>query len=467
MKKQVYNPYLPSYEYIPDGEPHIWGDRLYIYGSHDKFNGTTYCENDYVCWSAPVSDLSDWRYEGVIFKKDQHPHKTQRTELFAPDVAQGADGRYYLYYSVAHTSVMSVAVCDTPAGKYEYYGDVHNKEGIIVGNRPGDFYQFDPGVFVDDDGRIYLYSGFCPKKEVDELGMLYVGGHVCELEQDMITIKQNPKVVISRDNECPEGARFFEAPSMRKINGIYYLIYSARNTGLHYYYSDYPDCNFTYGGVIHSSSDVGIHGYKDEKPAYPVGNTHGSIICLNDQYYIFNHRFSNNTSFCRQAVAEPIVIDKDGRIHQVEATSCGLNRGPLIGKGEYPAYIACNLMDTNQYETKEARHLAAPYITQDGKDRECEPGQYLKGMKDGCIVGYKYFDINQIHKIILKVRGKAEGTIRISTKENSYYVGEQNVKLNHEDWTGIEVPVNISSGVHALYFSYEGKGYFDMISFCL
>ena len=26
--KQIFNPYLPSYGYIPDGEPHIFGDRL-------------------------------------------------------------------------------------------------------------------------------------------------------------------------------------------------------------------------------------------------------------------------------------------------------------------------------------------------------------------------------------------------------------------------------------------------------
>lgn len=36
MKKQALNPYLPSWEYIPDGEPHVFGDRVYIYGSHDK-----------------------------------------------------------------------------------------------------------------------------------------------------------------------------------------------------------------------------------------------------------------------------------------------------------------------------------------------------------------------------------------------------------------------------------------------
>ena len=35
LKKQHLNPYLPSWEYIPDAEPHIFDGRVYIYGSHD------------------------------------------------------------------------------------------------------------------------------------------------------------------------------------------------------------------------------------------------------------------------------------------------------------------------------------------------------------------------------------------------------------------------------------------------
>ena len=31
--------FLPLNEYIPDGEPHVWGDRVYHYGSHDKEGG--------------------------------------------------------------------------------------------------------------------------------------------------------------------------------------------------------------------------------------------------------------------------------------------------------------------------------------------------------------------------------------------------------------------------------------------
>ena len=73
MKRQCYNPYLPSWEYIPDAEPRVFGDRLYIYGSHDLFGAKEYCEGNYVSWSAPVGDLSDWRYEGVIFKKEDTP----------------------------------------------------------------------------------------------------------------------------------------------------------------------------------------------------------------------------------------------------------------------------------------------------------------------------------------------------------------------------------------------------------
>ena len=35
MKKQCFNPYLPSYEYIPDGEPYVFDGRVYVYGSPD------------------------------------------------------------------------------------------------------------------------------------------------------------------------------------------------------------------------------------------------------------------------------------------------------------------------------------------------------------------------------------------------------------------------------------------------
>ena len=104
--KQAFNPYLPSYEYVPDAEPHIVDGRVYIYGSHDLFNGLNFCLGDYVCWSAPVGDLSNWRYEGCIYKREQDPAAPRirlTNGLAAPDMVQGPDGKYYLYYFMGGT----------------------------------------------------------------------------------------------------------------------------------------------------------------------------------------------------------------------------------------------------------------------------------------------------------------------------------------------------------------------------
>ena len=107
MKKQCFNPYLPSYEYIPDGEPYVFDGRVYVYGSHDRFGAMSFCENDYVTWSAPEEDLSDWRYEGIIFHRTDDPmNEDGKAPLFAPDVQKGTDGKYYLYYAPDRKSVV-------------------------------------------------------------------------------------------------------------------------------------------------------------------------------------------------------------------------------------------------------------------------------------------------------------------------------------------------------------------------
>ena len=115
MSTLAYNPYLPSWEYIPDAEPYVFGERVYIYGSHDRFNGHVYCLNDYVCWSAPVDDLGQWRFEGTIYRTTDDPENPSGEAcLFAPDVTRGPDGRYYLYYVLNDRSDIGVAVCDEP-----------------------------------------------------------------------------------------------------------------------------------------------------------------------------------------------------------------------------------------------------------------------------------------------------------------------------------------------------------------
>ena len=69
MKKQSFNPYLPEGKYFPDGEPHVFGDRVYVYCSQDKFGASRFCTGDYEVWSAPLSDLSDWSCKKIALPR--------------------------------------------------------------------------------------------------------------------------------------------------------------------------------------------------------------------------------------------------------------------------------------------------------------------------------------------------------------------------------------------------------------
>lgn len=451
-KTQVFNPYLPCYEYIPDGEPRVFGDRLYIFGSHDKFGGKQFCENDYVTWSAPVDDLSDWRYEGVIYRKDQDPRPGN---LYAPDVVQGIDGRYYLYYSKADTSVISVAVCDTPVGRYEYLGDVAYSDGRILGEAKDEYYQFDPSVLVDEE-RVWLYSGSGQYSQQKKFKQKMVGCMAIELEQDMITVKSDPQIILPGSNKFLTKT-FFEGTSARKINGIYYLVFPTNDlTGLNYATSKYPDRDFTIRGSIHSTSDIGIGKYTIQNPAYPLGNNHGGLVCVNGQWYVFDHRMTNNTMFSRQGVAEPVTIEADGSIKQVESTSCGLNNGPLRGDGRYPAYIACNLL----------RGLfLCPYITQDKPDGDTAARQYVAGIRRNCRVGYKYFDFTATTLTLsVEYRCSGMGKLEIFQTDGSAPVGTVEVRKTGE-WSTASCTLRVTPGKSALFFKYCGSGSMELREF--
>ncbi len=472
MKHQAYNPYLPSFEYVPDGEPRVFGDRLYVYGSHDQFNGRDFCLNDYVCWSAPLDDLGDWRYEGVIYRASQDPKNAKgNMHMNAPDCVQGSDGRYYLYYQLHLEKGTAVAVCDSPAGQYEFYGYV-GKNGNDYGDTKGDAYGFDPGVLVDDDGRVFLYIGFSPapgllKTLMGLRGAAIEGGYCLELERDMKTVKGEASLVVPGPAKAKgtdfDGHGFYEASSPRKIGSRYYLVYSSiLSHELCYAVSDRPDRGFRYGDTLVSIADIGYRG--NTVPINYTGNTHGGMVELNGRWYIFYHRQTNKIKCSRQGCAEKIAILPDGSIPQVETTSCGLNDGPLQGVGTYEARIACNLsaksgiINTDNARKKDKKN-EYPYFTQSGADRESDPDQYIANMKDGAWCAFKYFSFTGEEKSI-RVTGRGNGSFTVSTDQ----AGKQTVArvaLNGE------ARLTIPAGTYALYFTYHGADSADFVSFTI
>lgn len=461
---QVFNPYLPSWEYIPDGEPHVFGDRVYIYGSHDRFNGGGFCMNDYVTWSAPADDLSDWRYEGVIYKKTDDPAYKGRGSMYAPDVCLAPDGKYYLYYAfnpgmTRKSWAIRCAVSDFPAGPFNYHGEVN------LYPYSKNFLPFDPAVYVED-GRVWLYYGsgmFFPVFGVSKKNVM--GGAVVELDpKDMLTVKAGP-VQTMPSNGGLGGHGFFEASSMRKIGGRYYFVYSsAIGHELCYAIGDSPAGPFTYGGTLVSNGDIGLKEVHNgpKTAANYTGNTHGGMLSAGGQNYIFYHRHTNCNCFSRQGCAERIEIEPDGSVKQVEMTSCGLNGGPLEGRGVYEARIACNLTSRKggRFHSKplgKNRAGCHPYFTQSGRDRESDPDQYIANFCDGAMAGFKYFDIKDLKRIGVTVCGRAEGIMQVKCEPFGAAVTEIEIhpsaanKTFYGNYGG-------SDGVKALYFTFRGKG---------
>lgn len=491
--RQGLNPYLPLYEYIPDAEPHVFGDRIYIYGSHDKERGNTYCMLNYTVWSAPVDDLTNWRCEGDIYSSKQDPlSNSERPFMFAPDVVRGNDGRYYLYYCLSgykgkggYYGPISVAVCDSPAGRYEYYGVVKNPDGSTF----DEFVLFDPAL-INDNGRIHLYYGtlyLFDEVRNKVVGLIFdkimssifgktkeqiknarkshgsiMGPIHVELKDDMLTVASQPSRI---HPPCVKGTSFeqhpfFEASSIRKVGEIYYFIYSSRKGHeLCYATSKYPDRDFKYGGVIISNGDIGYQGRKPKDRVNATGTNHGSIEKIGDSWYVFYHRGTHRTDYSRQGCAEKIQFQPDGSIKQVEVTSLGLNNSPLLDRGIYPAPICCNLSNRHMPHVANRKIKGGfPAVYSDEKYR------FIADIKSNTFIGYKYFSFQTATKMIVTIRGNAVGKLLVKHKLEGEIIGIITISSSN-DWTQFETDISITVGTYPLYFIYLGKGSFDMLQF--
>lgn len=422
------NPYLPMWEYIPDGEPYVFDDpdcpgkkRVYIYGSHDSMI-TGYCGRELVTWSASVDSLDHWRYDGIILEVKKNPngeylHQEKWGDVFyAPDVAEKveADGTktYYLYpNNQCGGRNGMVAKSKRPDGPFE----VINWNPENPNENVGDL-RFDPAVFIDDDGRVYGYWGF------EE-------AYAAELDPTtMATVKPGTQVMKNYINHHKESGifRFFEASSMRKIKDKYVLIYSrftgdgefglpTSNYTLAYAYSNSPLGPFVYGGTI-----IDGRGRDVDNLARPIatatinGNTHGSICEINGQWWVFYHRQTGLDEFSRQAMVAPI---------EVQVTE-GIHGKVYISEGEYTSegFATQGLNPFKRHSAGITCYYTGPKPAIHNWPNKTFFGSYVKPLRlervpqgdpydlsvnhnpvinntDGSTIGYKYFNFDYTYSV--------------------------------------------------------------------
>ena len=107
-----------------------------------------------------------------------------------------------------------------------------------------------------------------------------------------------------------------------------------------------------------------------------------------------------------------------------------------------------------------------PYLTQDGKDRECGPDQYIANMCDGALAGFKYFDLSETKEIAVMIKGHAEGILYVRTSETGEAVAAITVSSS-KVLKEFKAAMRPCGSKEALFFTFEGKGSFDFVSFTL
>lgn len=405
------NPITPPGMYIADPEAHVWEDgKLYIYGSRDE-------SDDYWCsYKHHVLSTSDLKSFHVVEnslvskgENDQVPFSDDL--LFAPDCAY-KDGTYYLYFcSPTKPFNEGVATSQSPYGPF-----VNGKhiEGAL---------QIDPAVLVDDDGQAYFYWGQGKPK-------------VAKLKENMSEIDMD---TYTEPLDEAGNKAFHEGSSIRKIGDLYYLVFAdesreGRPTCLGYAIGDNPMGPFTYQGII--IDNMGCD------PA--VWNNHGSIEKFNGQWYVFYHRSTNNSRKFRKACIEPITINRDGTIDEVEMTSQGA-ADPIDAKTIIEAEWACGL-------TGHVRVTELPSL-----DLISEGLSEIRN-HDTAVFKYIHFD-EGVSNCEIKTHGLCNGVVEIRVDQpHGKKIGEFLLQQDTKNAFDLsQCKIQPISGKHALYLVFNGE----------
>ena len=360
-------------------------------------------------------DMKVWKDHGVSFTgyEEGVNRAVEPGILYAPDCVF-KEGKYYLYYCQPNGEE-GVAISDSPAGPF------YNARIVDGANNT----KIDPAVFIDDDGGAYYYwaqvSALAGRLRTDMAGL--VPGSIVE---GLIT-------------EVEHG--FHEGISMRKLNGIYYLVYTdisrGRATSIGYATSESPLGPFKKQGIIIDNTGCDPGSW----------NNHGSIQEFQGQWYIFYHRSTHNGKFSRRVCVEPIFFDENGLIAEVEMTTQGAD-GPIDPSLEMEAANAC-LMGGRLYI--------------DSYSGSGDFYEYLTHIHDGDWAAYKYYNFKGNEKSL-----RLEASSMTSGGTVSFHIDSQDGPIialakpgNTGGWNSfcsIEVSLTRTvSGRHAIYLTFMGQ----------
>ncbi len=317
-------PFKPLVMHIFTADPsaHIFDGKFYIYPSHDlphdsksDEDGGQYRMEDYhvLRMDGPDAECVDC---GEALHMRDVPWADRM--MWAPDCAY-KNGKYHLFFPAKDADGLfriGVAISDRPEGPFT------PQDKPIEGS-----FSIDPCVFLDDDGKAWLYFGGIWGGQLDryvsgaydpEAGRqapdeVAIGPMFAPLSDDLLSFAAPPKPLTVLDPETgkpltagDEERRFFEGSWMHKYRGTYYLSYSTGTTHyIVYATADNPAGPFTYRGRVLEP----VVGW----------TTQHSIVEYQGDWYLFYHdaEFSGGIDHRRSVKFTRLHYAPDGSIKTI------------------------------------------------------------------------------------------------------------------------------------------------------
>ena len=202
--------------FTTDPAPMVHDGTLYVYTGHDEDKADFFWMQEWRVYS--TKDMVNWTDHGSPLAIESFDWADDRA--WAAQCVE-RNGKFYWYVclhsKLSNTMAIGVAVGDTPVGPF--------KDAIGKPLHDGSWDYIDPTVFIDDDGRAYLYWGN-PNIYYAELNddMISLKGEVGKLEQTVESFgAPNPE---KRVKDVKYKDTYTEGPWLHKWEGKYYLLYA-------------------------------------------------------------------------------------------------------------------------------------------------------------------------------------------------------------------------------------------------
>ena len=420
--------------YTPDPAPYVYNDTVYLFVDHDEDDAQYFSMKDWLLYTS--ADMVNWTYKGAQVSTATFSWAKQGDRAWAQQAVH-KNGKWY-WYVCCNTAqggdALAVAVADSPTGPWK---------DAIGGPLATGWGYIDPTVFIDDDGKAYLFWG--------NKGLWYG-----ELNDDMISFKDGYKEVPGYHDPKSFGelqskmnwqkgknemmTQFEEAPWVTKRNGIYYMSYAAGGVPEYMGYSTAPTIHgpWTFRGRI----------MDEAKNSFTI---HGGDIEFKGRNFMFYHNglLPNGEGFRRSSSVEEFTFNEDGSFPFIPFTKEGVKE-PI-----------CNL---NPYNRVEAETIAFSYGLKN--DRLAGDHHYITSIHTGDWIKVRAVDFGQEgapKSFLACVASEEDGgliEVRLDALNGNVIATIQVPNTGAEDaWKEVEAQIRSRrpiKGVHDVYFLFRG-----------